>query len=585
MTEKNQEVDPLISKYLFDYIQLSINKDDFDLFKNTINHASLMTVDNPRYIQNEIQIFLHKQIHPPLFLYNHSIYEKILREISCFEFLIKYWTCKDFSIVGVIANAYRIYKMELENYISSITKSEVLIKQIAKMYGIDRDGVLKKVETTINSMNVVDDSDFFPITKQFDMLYISLIFHFTFYRIGAFIIFAGKQKRVNSAQYIKELWDHTRPDDANGINLNETPALFDPLWLTYLHFYGGRNIEYWTKATFSFNLGFDDYHGAEKYLYQYYILTITRCIKGGDGSLFLPSVEELDKLKAKESYKFKEFFEFSNLFIKESTYLISYCDDLIQDSHRWDLLFNDNAKESFEMTREWIKNNTEKCEIISLEMKKRMAPDNKRISYFSQKILEEYHSTSIVDKLAEVRRFNEFIDRDLQFINIYQHIVNLDKKWFFKDDDSHPEHIFAEFARAISRGEGAYFLETIKKASSIEILTLKEIHTSAIFGKIKDIVSQMKNDGLNPSVIFLPLEYSTQLAKEHLGNFITLKINDNNSLKIVNSSDRWDFKEIVILDPSAGYWIYKPNNSIEERICVEITPSEKDDLLMKILVT
>lgn len=584
MTAKNQEIDPLISKFLFDYIRLSVDKDDFDLFKNTINHASLMSVNNPRFIQNEIHTSLYKEIHPPLFLYNRSAYEKILREISCFEFLLKYWTCKDFSSVSVIANAYRLYEMNLEKYIFSITKSEELIKEIAKMYGTDRDGVLKMVETTINSINVVDESDYFCIPKQFELLYISLNLHFTFYRIGAFIIFAGKQKRVNSARYIKELWDHTRPDDASGINLNETPALFDPLWLTYLHFYGGKNVESWTRATFSFHLGFDDYHGPEKYLYQYYLLMITRCVESAGSSLSLPSVEELDNLRAKEPYKFKEFFEFANLFIRESTILLSHCDDLIQNSHQWDLLFNDHARESFEKTKEWIQNNVANCENISLQLKTRMVPDNERIGYFSQKVLEEYRNTSIVDKLAEVRKFNEVTDSDLQFIPIGQQIGNLDKRWFFKEDDSHPDHIFAEFGREISRRERVHILATIKKASSIEILTLKEIHTSAIFGKITDIVSQMKNGGLNPSVIFLPLELTTQLTKEHLGNFATLKINDDTSLIIVNSNNRWEFKEIVILDRSAGAWIYKPNNSTEERLSVEITPNANDELLMKILV-
>jgi len=581
---KNQEVDPLISKFLFDYIRYSVDKDDFDLFKNSINHASLLSVSNPRFIQNEIHTSLYKEINPALFLYNRSVYEKILKEINCFEFLLKYWTCKDFSSVSVIANAYRLHEMNLEKYIFAITKSEELIKEIAKMYGTDRDGVLKMVETTINSINVIDDSDYFCITKQLDLLYISLKLHFIFYRIGAFIIFTGKQKRVNSAQYIKELWDHTRPDDACGINLNETPVLFDPLWLTYLHFYGGENVEYWTKATFGFNLGFDDYHGPEKYLYQYYLLMITRCIERGGSSLSLPSVEELDNLKAKEPYKFKEFFEFANLFINESAVLLSHCDDLIQDSHRWDLLFNDHAKESFAKTREWIENNIGNCEKISLELKKRMIPDNDRICYFSQKVLEEYRNTSIVEKIAEIRKFSKETDSELQFIHIYQHIGNLDKRWFFKEDDSHPDHIFAEFARNISRGERVHIFETIKKASSIEIQTLKEIHTSAIFNKISDTVSQMKDAGLNPSVIFLPLELTTQLTKEHLGNFATLKINDETSLIIINSNNQWAFDEIVILDKTAGIWTYKSTDSAEERISVEITLNEQDELLMKILV-
>lgn len=584
MTENIHEIDPLISKFLFDYVRYAIDKNDFELFKKSINSTSLLNISNPRFIQNEIHSSLYKEIEPPLFLYDSNTFQKILKEINCFEFLLKYSTVKDFDSVSVLKGAYRLHELNLEKYINKITKYEELIKGLEKMYGIDRDGVLKMVETTINSINVFDSSDFFSVNKRLDLLFISLKLHFTFHQLGAFIIFTGKQKQINSGQYLKELWTHTCPDDADAMICNESPVLFDPLWLTYLHFYGGQNIKFWTKTTFGISLGFDDYHGAENYLHEYYILTITHCIDKGNTSLSLPSIRELNNLKTKEAYKFKEFYEFAELFKQESVYLLPICDNLIRDASRWDLLFNNHAEDSFKKTKKWIEENILNCEKLTYELKKQMTPDDEKIRYFSQIVLEEYRNTSIVDEFTILKKFDHDVNSKLKFKSIYQYIGNLDKRWFFKDDDSHPNHIFAEFARNISRGEHKHILDSIKEASSIEIITLREIHTNAIFNKIQNIVSQMMQSGFNPSVIFMPLELTTSFAQEHLANFNILKIDEGYNLKILNSNNRWKFNEIVILDKSAGVWTYKPVNSSEERLSVEITPNEDAELYMKILV-
>jgi len=278
-----------------------------------------------------------------------------------------------------------------------------------------------------------------------------------------------------------------------------------------------------------------------------------------------------------------ELYEFAELFKRESVFLISHCESLIRDARQWDLLFNNHAEESLTKTKEWIEENVLDCEKLTGELKKRMTADDEKIRYFSQKVLEEYRNTSVVGELAILKKSDQESDSKLKFNSIFQHNGNLDKRWFFKDDDSHPDHIFAEFARNISRGERKYILESIKKLDFIEIIPIREIHIDAVYNKIKDLVSQMILSGFNPSVIFLPLELTKSFAIKHLGNFDALKFDDGNTLKIVNSNDRWKFDEIVILDKSAGVWTYKPVNSSEERLSVEIIPND-DELYMKILV-
>jgi len=187
MTANIQEVDPLVSKFLFDYVRYAIDKNDFELFKKSLNNTSLLNISNPRFIQNEIHSALYKEIKPPLFLYDRNTFQKILKEINCFEFLLKYCTVKDFSSVRVLEGAYQMHELNLEKYIDKITKSEELIKELEKIYGTDRGGVLKMVESTINSINVVESSDFFGVNKRLDLLFISLKLHFTFYQLGQYL--------------------------------------------------------------------------------------------------------------------------------------------------------------------------------------------------------------------------------------------------------------------------------------------------------------------------------------------------------------------------------------------------------------
>lgn len=578
------EVDLIISRFLFDFNRYAINKGDFDFFKTMIHHISLLNVHNPRLIQEDIQTSLYKGIQPVLFYYNKEVYQKILNEIKCLEYLLKYLAIKDFSSLNALAVTYELYEKNLEKYIFSITKSEELIEKLAKMHGTDRDGILKMVESTINLVNVSDRSDYFCLYRQMDLLLISLKLHLTFYRLGAFIIFTGKQEQINSAQYLKELWDHTCPDDACAIICNESPTLFDPLWLTYIHFYGGQNDQYWVKTKFGFSLGYDNYHGAETYLYHYYLLTITRCIQRGNSSLTLPSFEELDNLKVNEPFKFTELYEFTKHFKIESADLLSHCDKLIQDAHRWDLLFDNRAEESLIKTKEWIQDNVITCEKISVELKKRMIIDNGKILYYSQKVLEEYRNTSIVDQLAAVKKFDEVTDSGLNFIHIYKYIEELDKRLFFKDDSSHPDHIFIKVAQVISRGEIDYILETIKDMDSIGIIELKEIHKEAVLSKIKELCYRMRDSGFNPSAIIMPIELKKSLAIDRYGAFSLLKIDEDISLNIISSNNHRTFNDLAILDKSAGVWTYKPSNNTEERISVEFTPNEENELLMKILV-
>ena len=102
-------------------------------------------------------------------------------------------------------------------------------------------------------------------------------------------------------------------------------------------------------------------------MYQYYLLTITRCIQKGNSKLELPQIEGLDLLKTTEYYKLMEWYEFTRIFQTESTFLLDHCDKMITQAQRWDLLFNNNAEEALIITKFWIKAYTKYCEELHQE--------------------------------------------------------------------------------------------------------------------------------------------------------------------------------------------------------------------------
>ncbi|MDY6932485.1 MAG: hypothetical protein SVJ22_11300, partial [Halobacteriota archaeon] len=211
-------LDKFVSSHLFNVTQLIIDHDDFKLFKTEINVFSYLKafIRSPDEIQNDIKsdLFLRREMHQSL-RYNREISEEINKKRDYLQFLIKYCLSKNFKnkkefkeelekfgelVIG------HLEKMKDETYFKSkiLKVSDVITPKKFEDFKGQIDDSINRVKKKIEEIE----------GKQLNELYIISKVHKTFFVTGAYILFKGKEGKINPEQYIKELWTHAQPEDS-----------------------------------------------------------------------------------------------------------------------------------------------------------------------------------------------------------------------------------------------------------------------------------------------------------------------------------------------------------------------------------
>lgn len=540
----------VINSYLFRVNQLILDHDDFELFKAEINAFCLSALtESPNDLQERIKtdLYLYQEMHPIIYK-NKQVYGEIEEKRNYLQFLIKYDISKNFENT-------KKFEKKLEGF-----ESLVIIENVReKIKGNEKE---------------------LPRSIKYNLykLYLNSKIYKTFFATGAYILFKGAVGGIDSEKYLKELWMHTNPEDADaGMCCNKPPITFDPFWLTYLLFYGGKSDSFWFH-----DYRFGDFHGTTNYFYQYYLL----CIANTRGALGLPSESDLEKMnKTGKIYKLEELYMFSNKFILESSSEAKYCDGLIEKSDNWSTLFKNNAKEILEKTKEWINVTTEECNRLKSGIEIILPLDSEKVFVCKENILESYMKNSEILELTEVKEFDEERDGGLDFIQIHRRPLT-PKNCFIKPSFVDCSALWVDFGSSVAIGEVKYIIDKILKNEEISRIEIK--NGEKTFDKIKFAVNDLKKQNHNPSVIFIPLDYLSTLVEQRQATYNNLKIDENTNLKVVHSSNHPKFNDIIILDKNAGIWTFKPDEKTKERLIVEISDYEKDkhklDLLVKTVV-
>ncbi|PWR74198.1 hypothetical protein [Methanospirillum lacunae] len=576
-----RNTDLILSDYLYNFIKSTLEKNDFSQFKKIIDDFSLSSLLNPREIQMSISNNLDHQIKSPYFLSDQKENEKINREIKCFNFLLNYTALKNFSIIPILTLINQNYQNYLIEYLNRLLSPNI-IKELSSKYGLEPINIIENINFSLTNCQKINEDEVSGINILLKQLNYSVKTYFTFYRVGALILFLGKEKNINPAIYLKELWDHTNPEDANRFIQNKTPVQFDLLWITYIQLFGGRNDELWSNSAFELGLGYNDYHGSENYLYQYYILMITRCIQSNNSTIF-PDIDNINLTNTNQQYYLKEIFLFVNLFINESCKFNDHCDFLIENSDNWEILFKNKSKEALKGTKKWINDTISKFNEQLIKIKAKMDVDPQKIEYFSKLVLDEYGKNSLLNELTDVKPYTYDSNNPLEFNSIALNIPNLKKEWFFKENFSHPNHFFSSYSNEIVNREIQHVYKTLNIEPNIQEILINNFLPHNIYHLIKSESIKLKENGLNPSIIFMPSSWIKRFVEEKIGGSFSLNLEENLSLNIIKSIPKYEYENIIILDKSAGLWMYKPilNNN---RLCVEITKNEADELSMKILI-
>lgn len=628
----NQYYKIMFKGYIEDFVFVNIfrnnkliieNKDNFDLFKQEVADYSLQLSMDPLELVQKIEDIL-PLLEVPFNYFNSKeetdLFCESRKSLLCF---IQFTLMKKF----FLEDTYKEFKKMLQEFFDLTEKSCDVIdidsqyrenpEKFRDLTEEKFEELKKSIQSQISDFKEKREGTITKIESELYNFHIASVLYKTFFDIGWYIIFCKKQKNINAQKYLRELWEHTNPRDSKIITPNHPPICFDIKFLTQILLYGGKEAtKFWTPFMYV-----DDFHDAEKYIYHYYLLILTYSRMRFNGKDLDVSISDRDT-----QFELEEKYKFVNDFIREKGNLIKYINELIEEADEWNELMHFkksiaeaneknerthlklkykeiDAKSALTDTREWIRKKVKEFQRLKNEFESRQPINQEKVKSCREGILKSYKETSEIADIVDQKEFDKS-DEELDFIQIYYRPLT-PKDWFINNSDVLYDHIWNDFGRIVSLGEINYVLETISENKKIEkekIELKKKNEIEILFLKIFEIINTLKKKGLNPSVIFIPNEYNSEIHKKTFqeGSILCKKLNykdgkrylvpdRNTKLKIFFSSKDIPFRDIIVLDKSAGAWIYKIDEGTGERLFIDIKEYEKDktkvDIYIRTLVS
>lgn len=568
--------------------QTIIDNDDFELFRDEVNSFSLAFVN---IVPNEIQELICSHLYvdiPPILYMDKDFTTKLEKERLHITHLVRNESSKDFKKARNLRKSLENFEDFLVKGIQRLRDSSYVNSLVLKGGRIQSENVVKDIDVYIERIT----ADIRGVIDYTYDLYVTSHICKTFFLIGAYLVFKEKKEgTMYSPRYIRELWSHTTPEDADSISLNRTPTTFDPFWLTCLLMYGGTGQDF--RLDF---FEFEDFHGITEYVNKYYLLSMVKKIQ----DLKAPSIKEFEDLKnasvIEELYFWYELSDnFSSQSFQES--LLRYCDDLIEKAKVYESLLlskNQNeetdaietdAKMKLQNLRTWIGMKNKDLKQAKLEIVGLLPLDLKKVQESKKKISEEYNRTSkIVEMVGCIRPYQEG-DRNLQFVRINQspRLWKVPKDCLIEPSTVDCSVIWSDLGRRVAFGEMNYFIRRVSQLEDIERISLKVTNIEGLFEKVTLLIKKFKKKGFEADVICIPIEYFTQLTKEgHIvfeGKSEFLRVNKER-ISVVFSSKFVKFNDIFLFERKAFSWIYIPKNANLERLFVTIQEDEEDKSLI-----
>ena len=551
-----------------------INKNDFELFKSEIDSISKRFVDDPKELIEEIkiQLLLVDFNHPQLHQDNEIISKRKHLNV----------------LLDNLGRNFAIY----EKYIILLDEFNNFETIISKFLSTEED---------VTSMKKLFDD----IRNNLFKFYLDSNFHKTFLLVGAYCLFVQKERNIESSKYIRELWLHANPEDANGITANKVPVSSDIEFLCNMLFWGGKNSGFWYD-----DYDFEGFHGSKSYLYTYFLLLLTYLRERLNKKFNI----QISKDMGTEELEFK--YSFLKQFILEVKELIDYCDNLILESAKWIFLFPPKqevkkesqptaepktieikTKEQFENTKKWLENNKIEFEEKIKEIETYLPLETEKIDECKKETLASFNEHSEMFKAANLKEFDITKDKSIEFFQISYRPIIL-KDCFLTASYVGCSALWFEYGRIVAFGEINYFIEKILSNPDIEKIEIDDGRViTKIYHEIENTINSLKEKGFNPSTIFLPLDYLSKFRKEGwnkesklYGKFKDSEFKFKESIKLntIHSSNYIKFEDIIILDKNACVWTFKPADENKERLHIEINEYVEDlsmvDLLVKTVI-
>jgi hypothetical protein len=587
---RNDYMEDLILIHIFRINWIIIDHQDFDLFKSEIHEYSTRLIGlKPLDIKGEIESLLDFYNIPSSFFNDERETESFNQDSKKLRSFTRFR-------LHFCTECYQQFSELLNNFLDRAEENcdsidiDLQLKNSPEEYKNWTDERIKEmkqnVKSKVSAFKAEKDNLIVKINKELHTLYISSILHQTFFGIGWYIVFCKSQIDLDAQRYLKELWEHTKPEDSRVRTVNEPPVSFNIEFNTQILLHGA--------GIWMIPFNFVGFHGASKYIYHYYLLLLTysRVKFEKDLNILLSDIDTLFELE--EKYKFIYWF------ISEGEErdnrvgnLITHIDELIEEAGDWNILMdfkekNIDAKNAFTGTKEWIRKKVNEFKETKRQIEMRLPIDEEKVKKCREEILRSYKEASIIYKVVNQKEYNQKKDENLD-------IIQIDKKSPCPKSSlvrvSTVLTNWDNLGKSIANGEKNYLLKQVvgnKEIRRVIVKSREKKNVELLFSRVFETIKTLVEDGLNPSSIFIPFKYSAEiLKKSHDSSSILNKkiryengehliYDENTKLEIFFSSEITPFDDIIILDKDFGVWTYKVDEKANERLFIDINEYEED---------
>ena len=544
-----------------------IRENDYELFKSEIHYISVQPIQEPKQLIDDIKYKLWLNDFKITQL--HQGNEIILRRKNLFALLDRWCV-----------------------FFGRFDNSNALFDEVNSFFSLTNEYLTQECGDEVQEQFDLIKEDLFDF-----YLYSNL--HKTFFVVGAYCIFTN----IESDKYLRELWSHTKPYDADGMIGNKVPVSSDIEFLCNMLFYGGDGNGFWYNS-----YSFEGFHGSRLYLYKHFLLLLTHLRETQNKDLIIQVSGDMNQDELEFRYSFLKRFNFE---VKE---LIRNCDDLIKESSKWTLLFPTKkqeikkesqqnaetelieitAKEQFENTIKWLEKKKSEFDEKIKEIETYLPLDLEKVGESKAKILESFDVSSEISKASRLKEIDLKIDKNVELIQICHRLI-IQKHCFLAASYVDCSILWYKSGRNVAFREINYFITQILDNSHIEKIEVDYVEDIIkIYDKIESTIDSLKDDGFNPSTIFIPFDYLDEFRKEGQNTESKLyekftysnrqfKLNKSTKLDIIPSSNNTKFEDIIILDKKECIWTFKPDE-IEERLRIEINDCDEDMSKVELLV-
>jgi hypothetical protein len=530
-------IDYYTLNFLININKKIIDSDDYNGFKNEIREYSLVLVqDNPLMLQNDLLTdLIHKETLVSLNIINDTdTINQSLDQYNEIFFLIFHKSMKNFNDTLELKMYFERYSQFIESTLKQNFPNEPNFND-----------KINQIHTNVRFLN-----------HKICSLYLAYKIHFLYFIVGSYIVFKKIENKFESQVYIKAMWEITDSKNPMVINSNNPPALFNPYWLTLLRLYGGTNNENFTFNT-SLRFQFDTFIDPEKSLTNYYIICLTKALSLNQNSPQFPNYD----IKTEDYLKFN--LQLASAFIVDSKKYLECCDDLINTSNEWDILFDNRSSQLFLKTRQWIIEKIDYCKLFIDNFVKDVEVDATKMQDITNLISTAYIESCSIKNLINIQTIKHPQPQIGEFSPHKLVITNYPKQNLVDDNlINYPvtlsAHVYQTSGKNFAMRDRDYIIMSLCNNPDIPKIYLNSLDLVELNKLINKLYHELTEKNFKPTCIIMPMKLFRDFFNIHVIDMASSNyVMDTGEVIKTIFLPCLTFEAVIIINSNIGLWTYK----------------------------